>query len=202
MQRHIIPKAHPDQTIGLLGGSFDPAHLGHIHVSETALRAFGLDRLWWLVSPGNPLKDKGPAPLADRMAYARGVVQHPKVDVTDIETHLGTRFTVETLAHLIGLYPRARFTWVMGADNLGQFHLWKEWEWIANHVRIGVVSRPNSGFPALNSPFARKFRDNRLPASRSRMLAQLPAPTWCFVNGPLHHQSSTLLRAGGAWPIR
>ena len=162
MQGHEFPATHDGQTIGLLGGSFDPAHEGHVHVSETALRAFGIDRVWWLVSPGNPLKDQGPAPLEARMSYARTLVRHPKIDITGVEAGFGTRYTAETLNLLVRKFPRVRFVWLMGADNLSQFHLWKDWEWIGEQVPIGVVSRPNSGFPALNAPFSRKYRYQRL----------------------------------------
>ena len=202
MHRHVLPFARQGQTIGLLGGSFDPAHEGHVHVTQSALRTFGLDRIWWVVSPGNPLKENGPAPHGDRIIFARDLVRHPKVDVTDVEARLGTYYTAETLSQLMRIYPKIRFTWVMGEDNLAQFHLWKDWEWIGQNIRIGVISRPNAGNPVLNSPFARKFRNQRLPSVRSRSLAHLPAPAWCFVNGPLHPQSSTLLRAGGVWPIQ
>lgn len=141
-----FPMARPGQIIGLLGGSFDPAHEGHAHITREAMKRFGLDRAWWLVSPGNPLKAKGPAPLATRMVHARQVMQHPRVTVTDIEARLGTRFTAQTLASLQHRYAGTRFVWLMGADNLAQFHLWQDWMWIMENVPVGVLARPAIGF--------------------------------------------------------
>ncbi|MEY8840241.1 nicotinic acid mononucleotide adenylyltransferase, partial [Cribrihabitans sp. XS_ASV171] len=109
-----FPYARPGQVIGLFGGSFDPPHEGHVRASLEAIKAFGLDRMWWLVSPGNPLKARGPAPLARRMAAARAVMDHPRVEITDIEARLGTRVTADTLERLAALYPGVRFVWVMG----------------------------------------------------------------------------------------
>ncbi len=200
MNRFEIPFATSGQKIGLLGGSFDPAHEGHLHVTRTAIRCFGLDRVWWLVSPGNPLKDRGPAPLADRMAFARHLVDHRKVEVTDIEARLGTFFTAQTLTGLFRLYPSVRFTWLMGEDNLAQFHRWKDWEWIASQLPIGVIARPLTGHPSLNSRLARRFRQDRLTGQQSHLLAGSSAPSWCFVNAPHNYHSSTLLRARGDWP--
>jgi len=122
-----FPVARKGMVIGLLGGSFDPAHGGHVHITREALKRMGLDRFWWLVSPGKPLKAKGPAPLADRMARARAVMRDPRVVVSDLETRLGTRYTAETLERLVAIYPGVRFVWLMGADNLGQFHRWERW---------------------------------------------------------------------------
>jgi len=125
--RSGFPPARRGMVIGLLGGSFDPAHQGHVHITREALKRMGLDRVWWLVSPGNPLKARGPAPLAERMARARAVMADPRVTVTDLERHLGTRFTAETIARLKSLYPGVRFVWLMGADNLVQFDRWNHW---------------------------------------------------------------------------
>ncbi|MCE8471321.1 nicotinate-nicotinamide nucleotide adenylyltransferase, partial [Rhodovulum sulfidophilum] len=124
-----FPKAGAGQKIGLLGGSFDPAHEGHAHITRTALKRFGLDRVWWLVSPGNPLKAEGPAPMARRLAAAEAVMQHPRVAITDLEARIGTRYTAETLERLMRLYPGVRFVWLMGADNLISFHRWERWRW-------------------------------------------------------------------------
>ena len=144
MERAGLPVAQPGQAIGLLGGSFDPAHAGHAHITREALKRFGLDRIWWLVSPGNPLKPEGPAPLAQRMAAARALMRHPRVTVSDIEARLGTRYTAETLGALRARYPGVRFVWLMGADNLAQFHLWERWQEIAESVPVGVIARPGS----------------------------------------------------------
>ena len=127
------PYARSGQTIGLLGGSFDPAHAGHAHITREALKRFGVDRVWWMVSPGNPLKDRGPAPIEQRMERARSVMDHPRVEVTDIERQLGTRYTAQTLQALQARYRGVRFVWLMGADNLAQFHLWQDWQWTSPH---------------------------------------------------------------------
>ena len=125
--RQGFPIATRGQRIGLLGGSFDPAHAGHAHITREALRRFGLDRIWWLVSPGNPLKAHGPAPMAERLARARRVMPDPRVSITGLEAELGTRYTAQTLARLGALYPGVRFVWLMGADNLVQFDRWENW---------------------------------------------------------------------------
>ncbi len=141
-----FPKAARGQSVGLLGGSFDPPHRGHVHITTEALKRFGLDRVWWLVTPGNPLKEQGPAPLAQRMQQARAIMQHPKVTVTDIEARLGTRYTAQTLAALRRQYPGVNFVWLMGADNLAQFHKWQDWRTIMMSVPVGVLARPGIGY--------------------------------------------------------
>ena len=140
----LNPIALPGQRIGLLGGSFDPAHAGHLHISEMALRRFRLDRVWWLVSPGNPLKPHGPAPLAERIAAARRIADDPRIVVTGIEARLGTRWTADTIAALKARFPGVRFVWLMGSDNLVQFSRWDRWRGIAAQVPIGVIARPAS----------------------------------------------------------
>jgi len=193
------PPAWRGQSVGLLGGSFDPAHAGHVHITHEALRRFGLDRLWWLVTPGNPLKARGPAPLADRMARARALMRHPRVTVTDIEARLGTRATADTVNALRAAYPGVRFVWLMGADNLAQFHRWQNWEHIMESVPLGVLARPGQRISARVSPAARIYRRYRLPAQASHLLARAEAPAWCFVNVPMVDVSSTAIRASGAW---
>ena len=194
-----FPQARAGQSIGLLGGSFDPAHEGHAHITRAALVRFGLDRVWWLVSPGNPLKSHGPAPLSDRMDAARQVMQHPKVTVTDIEARLGTRYTAETLAFLRGAYPGVRFVWLMGADNLAQFHRWQDWQDIIETTPLGILARPGQRISARMSPAARVYRDWRLPGRASRLLGQAQAPAWCFINLPMTDASSTAIRRDGRW---
>lgn len=128
---------------GLLGGSFNPAHRGHRRISLAAARALGLDEVWWLVSPGNPLKPaEGMAPLAARLASAERMARHSIIRPTAIEARLGTRFTVDTVRRLVRLYPHRRFVWLMGADNLAQFHRWRQWRAIARAVPIAVMARP------------------------------------------------------------
>ena len=187
------PIARPGQVIGLLGGSFDPAHEGHVHITREALKRFGLDRVWWLVTPGNPLKARGPAPLVDRMARARALMDHPRVTVTDIEARLGTRYTAETLQALANTYPGVRFVWLMGADNLAQLHHWQDWRTIMETVPVGVVARPGDRISARMSRAARLYRGARISGRAAQLLGRAEAPAWSFVNVPMMPQSSRKL---------
>ncbi|PYC47910.1 nicotinate-nucleotide adenylyltransferase [Litorivita pollutaquae] len=197
--RALLPRAAPGQVIGLLGGSFDPAHEGHAHITREALRRFDLDQVWWLVSPGNPLKQTGPAPLSKRMQRARQVMQHPRVAVTDIECAIGTRYTAQTLQTLQAVRPDLRFVWLMGADNLAQVDQWQDWRWIFDHVPIGVLARPGDRAAARGSVAAKTYQFARLRGRESRLLAQSVAPAWCFVNVAMKDVSSTEIRAAGGW---
>lgn len=197
--RQGFPIARAGEVIGLLGGSFDPAHDGHVHITREALKRFGLNRVWWLVSPGNPLKKHGPAPLGQRMLHACAIMQHPRVEVTDIEAKLGTRYTAQTLAELQRCYPRVRFVWLMGADNLVQFHHWQNWRRIAFSSPIGVLARPGDRISARMSPAARFFARYRIAGHASYSLGRMVPPAWCFVNVPLSAQSSSGIRAEGGW---
>lgn len=199
MDRSGLPMAHPGESIGLLGGSFDPAHDGHALITREALKRFGLARVWWLVSPGNPLKPQGPAPMADRIARARQVIDDPRVVVTDIEARFGTRYTAKTLRRLIASYPGVRFVWLMGADNLAQFHRWQDWEWIMRHVPVGVFARPASRLTARGARAAEEYARFRLPAEASQLLPLCAPPAWCFVNVPMSGLSSSAIRARGEW---
>jgi nicotinate-nucleotide adenylyltransferase len=194
-----FPVAKAGQVIGLLGGSFDPPHEGHVHITKAALQWFGLDHLWWLVTPGNPLKANGPAPLAGRLQAARHLMRHPRVTVTDIEARLGTRYTAQTLRALRRRYPGVRFVWLMGADNLAQFHRWQDWRGIMEAVPVGVMARPGDRIAARLSKAARVYAQARLPGRASHVLGHHAAPAWCFVNVPLSDQSSTAIRARGGW---
>lgn len=196
---HRGPIATPGQRVGLLGGSFDPPHQGHVHITRWALRTLGLDRVWWLVSPGNPLKPEGPAPVARRAAAARALMRHPRVEVTDIEAHLGTRYTADTLAQLSRRYPGVRFVWLMGADNLAQFDRWQDWEWIIRHVPIGIFARPGSRLAARGSRAADEYARYRLPAEASQLLPGSQPPAWCFLDVPMVNLSSSAIRARGEW---
>ena len=199
--RHQYPYAATGQVVGLLGGSFDPAHAGHVHITREALKRFGLDQVWWLVSPGNPLKARGPAPLDQRMERAQQVMQHPRVQVTDIEAALGTRYTAQTLARLRQSYPKVRFVWLMGADNLAQFHLWQDWRQIAQTVPMGILARPGQRISARMSRAAALYAPYRIPGRYSQLLARADAPAWCFVNVPMNDASSTAIRAKGVWSV-
>ena len=194
-----FPVAYRGEAIGLLGGSFDPAHEGHAHITREALKRFALDRVWWLVSPGNPLKAEGPAPMADRIARARAVMAHPRVVISDAEARLGTRYTAQTLRRLMALYPGVRFVWLMGADNLAQFHRWQDWDWIMGHVPIGVIARPGARLAARGGRAADEYARFRLPASRAAGLARMRPPAWCFLDVPMMKHSSSAIRARGEW---
>ena len=194
-----FPTAVRGQRIGLLGGSFDPPHSGHAHITREALRRFGLHRVWWLVSPGNPLKSDGPAPMARRMEVARAMIRDPRVMVTDIEARIGTRYTAQTLTILRGRYPGVRFVWLMGADNLASFHRWDRWRTILRQVPVGVVARPGWGLSALNSVTARAFCGARVPEAQARALADRTPPAWCYIRIPMQDISSTDLRARSGW---
>lgn len=194
-----LPQARAGQAVGLLGGSFDPAHEGHARITRAALARFGLDQVWWLMSPGNPLKRNGPAPLDRRLAQAQEVMRHPRVTITDVEARLGSRHTAQTLAQLQAIYPGVRFVWLMGADNLAQLHLWQDWQSIMTRVPVGVLARPGQRISARVSKAARIWRKVRLPAAQSRLLARAEPPAWCFVNLPMSEASSSAIRAGGRW---
>ncbi|WP_371170814.1 nicotinate-nucleotide adenylyltransferase [Aliiroseovarius sp. 2305UL8-7] len=197
--RYQLPYARAGQVIGLLGGSFDPAHRGHAHITREALKRFGLDRVWWLVTPGNPLKENGPAPMEARLRRARKVMQHPRVTVTDIETYTGTRYTAETLMALQNLYPGVKFIWLMGADNLADFHRWERWEWIMQNVPIGVIARPGDRVAARMSPAAERFGHAKIVGRSARALSQATAPAWSLINVPMLDVSSSQIRARGEW---
>ncbi len=193
-----FPPASPGMVIGLLGGSFDPAHEGHAHISREALKRLGLDQVWWLVTPGNPLKPRQPAPMADRMVRARAVLKdHPRIRVTDLESRLGTRLTADTIARLRAIYPGVTFVWLMGADNLVQFHKWARWRDILNAVPVAVLARPGSGVAARLSVAARTYGTHRV--SRGKALAFDPPPSWLFVDLPMNGASSSEIRARGEW---
>lgn len=194
-----FPIATKGMVIGLLGGSFDPAHEGHAHLTREALKRFGLDKVWWLVSPGNPLKARQPAPMADRLAQARALMGDPRVIITDIEARLGTRYTAETLEALIARYPGVRFVWLMGADNLLQFDRWDRWQDIMHMVPVGVLARPGSRIQARLSKTAEVFWRARVPDAAAQSLANGVLPRWCFLNMPLRKTSSTAIRARGEW---
>lgn len=194
-----FPPAKAGMVIGLLGGSFDPAHAGHVHVTRTALKRFGLDRIWWLVSPGNPLKSRGPAPMHTRLEFARSLMRHPKVKVTNIEAHLGTRYTAETLAKLTIIYPNVKFVWLMGADNLAQLDQWQDWRFIMETVPVGVLARPGDRIAARLSKAARVYSHARISPYHASRLAKGDAPRWAFLNMPMSDMSSSAIRARGGW---
>jgi nicotinate-nucleotide adenylyltransferase len=189
------PYAGPGQAIGLLGGSFDPPHAAHRLISETALKRVGLDKVWWIVSPGNPLKRRTPpAPLSERLQLCRKVAANPHIVVTDFEADLPSPYTASTLAFLKMRSPLVHFVWIMGADNLAHFDRWQRWREIFTMVPIVVVDRPGWRMKALSSKAARAFERSRKPEADAPFLANMPPPAWTFLTGPLSHASSTVLR--------
>jgi nicotinate-nucleotide adenylyltransferase len=178
--------------IGLLGGSFNPAHEGHLYVSEVALRRLGLDYVWWLVTPQNPLKGRvGLVPLEDRVRQARMIATRPRIVVMDIERALGTRYSIDTLKALQRRFPRLNFVWLMGSDNLAIFRRWKRWEEIAARVPIAVIQRPGTILSALNAKAMQRFATRR----RGEDLVTQTPPAIAILDGRRNTQSSTAIRA-------
>lgn len=193
--------AHPPvsrqcgRNIGLLGGSFNPAHAGHLHISLEALKRLGLDEVWWLVSPQNPLKRADDmADYATRFALAADIARHPRIRVLGVEAAHGLRYTVDTLRFLQKRHRGTRFVWLMGADNLAGFHRWRSWREIARRVPIAVLDRAPFSLRALHARFALTFARYRLPAAQAALLARGAAPSWVYLAIPRHPLSATYLR--------
>ena len=181
--------------VGLYGGSFNPAHEGHAHVAETARRRLQLDRVIWLVSPQNPLKTSHEtAGLAERLASARALARGPGMIVSDVETRLGSAFTIDTVRALKRRFPGVKFVWIMGADSLATFHRWRGWTQIMREVPVAVVSRPWISLKSRFSPAAIRFAHFRRRATEAAILADLKPPAWVFLFGRFNFQSSTALR--------
>jgi nicotinate-nucleotide adenylyltransferase len=197
--RVVLPPNAPGMRIGLFGGTFDPPHAAHRAACLLALRRLDLDRVWWLVTPGNPLKDtKGLAPLATRVAAAQALAHHPRIDVTDLEAALGTPYTYETVSYLWRRCPGVHFVWIMGADNLRSFHRWQRWRGIAQLVPIAVVDRLGPSLYATGSAAAQALSRYRLPEAAARKLADHKPPAWIYLHGLKSPLSSTALRAARA----
>lgn len=189
----------PGMKVGLFGGSFNPAHDGHAHVAETAMRRLGLDRVIWLVSPQNPLKDaRHSAPLETRMASAAAHAHGPSMIVSDFETRADVAWTVDTLRALVSRHPGVRFVWLMGSDNLADFHRWRGWTDIMRLIPVAVVARPGSLLDSRTAPAAARFAAFRVPAEQAGLLPTLTAPAWTYLTAPLNHRSSTAIRAATA----
>lgn len=190
------PPAQDGMRIGLLGGSFNPPHTAHRLISLTALKRLALDRVWWMVTPGNPLKEhSGLLPLGERIRLCRQISRHPRIKVTAFEAGIGTAYTERSLSFLRRRFPSAHFVWLMGADNLASFHRWNEWEAIFGLMPIAVEDRPEWRYRALSSPAASRFSRFRIPEREAATLAGLMPPAWCYLSGPLSKLSSTALRA-------
>ncbi|MDB5471964.1 MAG: nicotinic acid mononucleotide adenylyltransferase [Caulobacter sp.] len=185
----------PGMRVGLYGGSFNPVHEGHLHVARTAITRLGLDRVIWLVSPQNPLKaSKETAPLKQRLAEVAKAVGGSQMIVSDIETRLGSQYTIDTLRLLKARYPGVHFVWIMGADSLKDVHRWRGWTQLMREVPVAVVSRPWASLKARLSPAARRFAHYRRPAREAPLLATMKTPAWVYLRGPFNFASSTAMR--------
>lgn len=196
-QRYLgMPHVERGMAIGLFGGSFNPPHEGHLLVAEIALRRLGLDQMWWMVTPGNPLKSRSElASLGDRIAMSEKLIHDPRIKVTAFEKTLGGSYTADTLAHVKARNPHVHFVWVMGADSLKTFHLWQKWQEIAATFPIAVIDRPGSTLSFLSSKMARTFDYARVDEEDAGTLWKRPAPAWTFIHGPRSTLSSTAIRA-------
>jgi nicotinate-nucleotide adenylyltransferase len=190
-----LPPFAAGQRIGLFGGSFNPPHKGHRAVALYAMKRLGLDWVWWLVAPQNPLKDGSDyADYQDRLAQTRRIARHPRFVVSDIEEQLGSRNTAQTLAGLAAALRRGRFVWIMGADSFADLHRWHDWQDIAETIPFAILARPGYSIRALNGRAALRYAEDRLPASAARLLPETPPPAWVFVAMPLRKESSTAIR--------
>ena len=200
-RRLVLPPHAPGMRIGLFGGTFDPPHAAHRGACLLAMKRIGLDRVWWLVTPGNPLKDdRALHDLDERVEAARRVAKDPRIDVSCLESVIGTRYTIDTVRYLRRRASGLHFVWIMGADNLAQFHRWQNWRDIASEVPIAVIDRPPQSFRALASPAARALARYRLPDNQTSTLADHRAPAWVFLTGlKLSLSSSGLRNVDGSW---
>jgi nicotinate-nucleotide adenylyltransferase len=194
--RIVLPVHGRGMRIGLFGGTFDPPHAAHRAACLLAMHRLELDRVWWLVTPGNPLKDTlGLAPLGERVAAARALAQHPRIDVTDLEADLGTSYSFATISYLVRRCPGVHFVWIMGADNLRHFHRWQRWRDIARLVPIAVVDRLGPSLYSIAGVTGQALGWARLPESAARALPEHEAPAWIYLHGLKSPLSSTALRA-------
>jgi nicotinate-nucleotide adenylyltransferase len=192
----VLPPHAPGLKIGLFGGTFDPPHAAHRAACLLAMKRLGLDRIWWMVTPGNPLKDtRGLASLSDRIAAAKKLAAHPRIDVTGVEAQMRTRYTYDTVAKLVARAPSVQFVWIMGADNLRSFHRWQRWRGIADLVPIAVVDRVGPSLYASAGMAGQALARYRLPESAARSLPRRKPPAWVFLHGLKSPLSSTALRA-------
>ncbi len=192
----LIPPHAPGMRIGLFGGTFDPPHEAHLSACLLALKRLKLDRVWWLVTPGNPLKNtNGLAPLQQRIEASRALTHHPRIDVTGLEAVIKTRYTYDTIAWVIARCPGVRFVWIMGADNLRSFHRWQRWRGIANLVPFVVIDRLGPSLYAAASPASLGLAHARIPEYAAATLPDRKPPSWSFIHGLKSPLSSTELRA-------
>jgi nicotinate-nucleotide adenylyltransferase len=197
--RPVLPPHARGMRIGLFGGTFDPPHAAHRAACLLAMRRIGLDRVWWLVTPGNPLKDtRGLAPLTERVAAARQLARHARIDVTDLEADLSITYTFGTICYLIRRCPGVHFVWIMGADNLRSFHRWQRWRDIARLIPIAVIDRLGPSLYSAAGAAGQALAWARLPESAARTLPLRHPPAWIYLHGLKSPLSSTALRAARA----
>lgn len=190
-----LPPGSPGQKIGLFGGSFNPPHSGHRHVALTALKRLSLDAVWWLVTPGNPLKTHTDlAPLGARVAICAAIANHPRMRITAYEARIGTAYSAETIADITTRRQGVDFVWIMGADNLKNFHNWQHWQQIVDSMPIAIVDRPGSSLSASATRVAQRFSSSRIREEDAKSLAGIKAPAWVFLHAPHDESSSTDLR--------
>ena len=194
-----MPHVEKGMSVGLFGGSFNPPHQGHVLVAEIAMRRLALDQLWWMVTPGNPLKNgRELKPLAERLDLSETITDDPKMKVTAFEAAHRIRYTADTLALVKARNPGVNFVWIMGADSLRDFHRWQRWHAIAMTFPIAVIDRPGATLAFLSSKMAKTFDHARLDESRAPELARMRPPAWTFIHGPRSTLSSSAIRAGTA----
>jgi nicotinate-nucleotide adenylyltransferase len=193
-----LPPAFPSMRIGLLGGSFNPAHEGHLRISVTAIKRLGLDKLWWMVTPGNPLKGgKDISSLPDRVASARTLATHPKIEITAFEADRPSPYARDTIDFLLQRYRGVHFVWIMGGDNLAQFHHWRDWTTLFFSIPILAIDRPSYRCKALASPAGQYFSRARIKESTISLLPLMRPPAWSYLSLPLCGISSTAIREKG-----
>jgi nicotinate-nucleotide adenylyltransferase len=190
-----MPHVERGLVVGLFGGSFNPPHEGHALVAEIAIKRLGLDQLWWMVTPGNPLKSRNHlAPLSERLTLSEQIGRGPRIKVTAFEKAFGVSYTANTLARVKALNPHVHFIWIMGADSLQTFHKWQKWQEIARTFPIAVIDRPGATLSYLSSKMAKTFAYARIDEDDARILWKRPAPAWTFIHGPRSSLSSTAIR--------